>query len=114
MLKELATDKASLIQLVKDDAAHGIDSKIWRNGGLITARCQRDICIAAGFTMFIGDTAGPDITFATIIHLSQRLPLRALEVVMGSRRRLRTVISKYVKATSFTTQHSWTGHQGPR
>ncbi|KAH0426572.1 mandelate racemase muconate lactonizing protein [Colletotrichum camelliae] len=84
IIDELATDEASVIQLVADDAAEGINFKVSKNGGLTRGRRQRDICVAAGYTMSIQDTTGSDISFAAIVHLAQTVPERSLRCILGS------------------------------
>lgn len=82
---ELATNDASIVQLVAEDAAEGIGLKISKNGGLTKCRRHRDICLAAGYTISIQETAGSDIAFAAIIHLGQTVPGRFLRCVLESR-----------------------------
>src|SRR5262245_64474269 len=65
---ELATNEASVAHLIADDAAEGIGLKISKNGGLTRCRRQRDMCIAAGLTMSVQETAGSDVAFAAIVH----------------------------------------------
>jgi L-alanine-DL-glutamate epimerase-like enolase superfamily enzyme len=82
---ELATDDASVAQLVAEDAAEGIGLKISKCGGLTRGRRQRDVCVAAGLTMSVQDTVGSDIAFAAIVHLGQTIPRRLLRCVLESR-----------------------------
>ena len=82
---ELATDEASIAQLIADDAAEGIGLKISKTGGLTRGRRQRDMCIAAGLAMSVQETAGSDIAFAAIVHLGQTVPARFLRCVLESR-----------------------------
>jgi L-alanine-DL-glutamate epimerase-like enolase superfamily enzyme len=82
---ELATDEASIAQLIADDAAEGIGLKISKNGGLTRGRRQRDMCIAAGLTVSVQETAGSDVAFAAIVHLGQTVPARFLRCVLESR-----------------------------
>lgn len=82
---ELATSDASIIQLIADDAADGIGPKISKNGGLTKGRRHRDICLAAGYTFCIGETAGSDIAFTAIVHLGQTVPEHYLRCVLESR-----------------------------
>ncbi|KAI7553044.1 hypothetical protein KC331_g1493 [Hortaea werneckii] len=82
---ELATDDASIVCLIADDAADGIGLKISKNGGLTKGRRQRDICVAAGYTVSVQETAGSDIAFAAIVHLGQTVPERNLRCVLESR-----------------------------
>lgn len=82
---ELATSEASIIQLVAEDAAEGIGLKISKNGGLTRGRRQRDICLAAGYTISVQETTGSDIAFAAIVHLGQTVPERNLRCVLESR-----------------------------
>ena len=85
IMDELATDEASLARMISDDAADGIGLKISKAGGLTRARRQRDICIAAGYTMSVQDTTGSDIAFAAIVHLAQTIPERNLRCILNSR-----------------------------
>ncbi|KAL2400988.1 Cis-3-hydroxy-L-proline dehydratase [Exophiala dermatitidis] len=82
---ELATDGASIAKLIADDAAEGIDLKISKAGGLTRARRQRDICLAAGYTIGVQDTVGSDIVFAAIVHMAQTIPERHLRCILESR-----------------------------
>mgnify|MGYP002621020717 FL=1 len=82
---ELATNDASIVQLIADDAAEGIGLKISKNGGLTRGRRHRDICLAAGCTVSVQDTTGSDIAFAAIVHLGQTVPARNLRCVLESR-----------------------------
>ncbi|KAB2572399.1 Cis-3-hydroxy-L-proline dehydratase [Lasiodiplodia theobromae] len=82
---ELATDDASIVQLVAEDGADGIGLKISKAGGLTRSRRQRDICIAAGYTISVQDTVGSDIAFAAIVHLGQTVPKRYLRCVLECR-----------------------------
>ncbi|ACP25814.1 putative muconate lactonizing enzyme [Sinorhizobium fredii NGR234] len=82
---ELATDDASVSQLVADDAAEGIGLKISKNGGLTRGRRHRDICLAAGYTVSVQETTGSDIAFAAIVHLGQTVPERNLRSVLECR-----------------------------
>lgn len=82
---ELATDDASIAQLIGDDAAEGIGLKISKNGGLTRGRRHRDICLAAGYTVSVQETTGSDIAFAAIVHLGQTVPERNLRSVLECR-----------------------------
>lgn len=82
---ELATNDASIIQIIADDAAEGIGLKISKNGGLTRGRRQRDICVAAGYTVSVQETTGSDIAFAAIVHLGQTVPERNLRCILESR-----------------------------
>ncbi|KAI9042405.1 mandelate racemase/muconate lactonizing enzyme family protein [Aspergillus affinis] len=101
---ELATNEASAVQLIADDAAEGIGLKISKAGGLTRGRRQRDICLAAGYTVSVQDTTGSDITFAAIVHLSQTIPDRNLRCVLESR----DMVAKKTADADFTVQ------DGPR
>lgn len=74
IMDELATDAASIVGLIAEDAAEDIGLKISKSGGLTKGRRQRDICVAAGYTLSIQETAGSDIAFAAIVHLAQTMP----------------------------------------
>ncbi|GEC32572.1 L-alanine-DL-glutamate epimerase-like enolase superfamily enzyme [Sinorhizobium fredii] len=82
---ELATDDASIVQLVAEDAAEGIGLKISKNGGLTRGRRHRDIRVAAGHTVSVQETTGSDIAFAAIVHLGHTVPERYLRCVLESR-----------------------------
>lgn len=82
---ELATNDSSIAQLVAEDAAEGIGLKISKNGGLTRCRRQRDICVAAGLTISVQETAGSDIAFAAIVQMGQTVPERLLRSVLESR-----------------------------
>ena len=82
---ELATNEASIANLIADDAAEGIGLKISKNGGLTKCRRQRDMCIAAGLTVSVQETTGSDIAFAAIVHMGQTVPERLLRCVLESR-----------------------------
>ncbi|MDX1523077.1 MAG: mandelate racemase/muconate lactonizing enzyme family protein [Anaerolineae bacterium] len=82
---ELAASDESIIQLIAEDAADGIGLKISKNGGLTRGRRQRDMCIAAGYTMSVQETTGSDIAFAAIVHLGQTVPERLLRCVLECR-----------------------------
>ena len=82
---ELATGDASITQIIADDAAEGIGLKISKAGGLTKARRHRDICIAAGLTISVQDTAGSDISLAAIVHMGQTIPERNLRCILESR-----------------------------
>ena len=82
---ELAVSDSSIVQLIAEDAAEGIGLKISKNGGLTRCRRQRDICIAAGFTISVQETTGSDIAFAAIVQMGQTVPERLLRCVLESR-----------------------------
>jgi L-alanine-DL-glutamate epimerase-like enolase superfamily enzyme len=85
LLDELATDTASIIQVIADDAADGIGLKISKTGGLTNGRRQRDLSIAAGLTISVQETTGSDLAFAAIVHLAQTVPERSLRCILESR-----------------------------
>ncbi|RAL13297.1 mandelate racemase/muconate lactonizing enzyme family protein [Aspergillus homomorphus CBS 101889] len=82
---ELAMDDASIVQLLADDAAEGINLKISKAGGLTKGRRHRDLCLAAGYTFSIQDSTGSDISFAAIVHLGQTVPERSLRCLLETR-----------------------------
>ncbi len=82
---ELADSDEVVTQLISEDAAEGIGLKISKNGGLTKGRRQRDMCIAAGYTMSVQETTGSDIAFAAIVHLGQTVPERLLRCVLECR-----------------------------
>ncbi|KAF2828128.1 enolase 2-phosphoglycerate dehydratase [Ophiobolus disseminans] len=82
---ELATDTASVVNLIADDGAEGINLKISKCGGLTKGRRIRDICLAAGYTMSVQDCWGSDISFAAIAHLAQTIPSDYLRCILDVR-----------------------------
>lgn len=82
---ELVTSDVSVAQLIAEDAAEGIGLKISKNGGLTQCRRQRDMCIAAGYTMSVQETVGSDIAFAAIVHMGQTVPKHLLRCVLDTR-----------------------------
>ena len=82
---ELADSDESVINLIADDAAEGIGLKISKNGGLTKCRRQRDISIAAGYTMSVQETTGSDIAFAAIVHMGQTVPEKYLRCILECR-----------------------------
>ena len=82
---ELSINDNSVTHLVADDAADGIGLKISKAGGLTRGRHQRDICLAAGYTMSVQETMGSDIAFAAIVHLAQTVPQRNLRCILECR-----------------------------
>lgn len=82
---ELATDEVSVLQAIVDDAADGIGLKISKSGGLTRGRRQRDLCLAAGLTMSVQETAGSEIAFAAIAHLGQTVPAHMLRCILDLR-----------------------------
>lgn len=85
IMDELAIDPASVVELIAEDAAEGIGLKISKSGGLTKGRRQRDICIAAGYTLSIQETTGSDIAFAAIVHLAQTVPEGLLRCILECR-----------------------------
>ncbi|MCR9255624.1 MAG: mandelate racemase/muconate lactonizing enzyme family protein [Alphaproteobacteria bacterium] len=85
IMDELATDDASIAQIIADDAADGIGLKITKSGGLTRGRRQRDICLAAGLPMSVQDTTGSEIAFAAIVQLGATVPGRYLNCVLDCR-----------------------------
>ncbi|MDX8540678.1 mandelate racemase/muconate lactonizing enzyme family protein [Mesorhizobium abyssinicae] len=82
---ELAMGDASIAQLVADDAAEGFGIKVSKNGGLTRGRRQRDIGVAAGYSMTVMDTVGSEIAFAGVLHLGQTFPEKNLRCVLDCR-----------------------------
>ena len=82
---ELATDDASILQMVADDAAEGFTMKIGRAGGLTKARRQRDMVLALGWTISIMEPWMSDISFGAVVHLAQTIPKRSLHGVLDVR-----------------------------
>lgn len=85
VVDELADSEAALVSMIADDAGDGVGLKVSKNGGLTKCRRQRDISIAAGFTMSVQDTVGSDISFAGVLHLGQTVPERYLRCVLDVR-----------------------------
>jgi L-alanine-DL-glutamate epimerase-like enolase superfamily enzyme len=67
---EIVTDVRSLIAVVQQGGAGGINLKISRVGGLSKARVIRDVCEALGVAMTVEDTWGGDIVTAAVSHLA--------------------------------------------
>jgi len=82
---ELAQTEEDIVSLIAQDGADGIGLKISKNGGLTRCRRQRDICIAAGYTMSVQDTTGSDIAFAAIVHMGQTVPKKYLRCILECR-----------------------------
>lgn len=85
ILDELADSEAAIIDMVAENAGDGIGLKVSKNGGLTACRRQRDIAVAAGFTMSVQDTVGSDIAFAAVLHLGQTVPRKLLRCVLDVR-----------------------------
>ncbi|MCB1619576.1 MAG: mandelate racemase/muconate lactonizing enzyme family protein [Thiothrix sp.] len=82
---ELATDDASIMQLIGEDAAEGIGLKISKTGGLTRGRRQRDMCLSAGLTLSVQETWGSQVAFAALAHLGQTVPPQALRCILDVR-----------------------------
>ena len=82
---ELAQTEEDIVSLIAQDGADGIGMKISKNGGLTRCRRQRDMCIAAGYTMSVQETTGSDIAFAAIVHLAQTVPEKYLRCILECR-----------------------------
>ncbi len=67
---EVVTDVRSLLAVVDEGGAGGINLKIGRVGGLTRARLIRDLAEALGIALTIEDTWGGDVTTAAISHLA--------------------------------------------
>lgn len=85
ILDELADSDAAVLRAIAEDAAEGIGLKVTKCGGLTGARRQRDMCLAAGLTMSVQDTAGSEIAFAAIAHLGQSVPASMLRCILDLR-----------------------------
>ena len=83
---ELATNDASIVQMIADDAAEGFTMKIGRAGGLTKARRQRDMVLAAGWTISVMDPWMSEISFAAVVHLGQTIPSHSLHGVLDARK----------------------------
>jgi L-alanine-DL-glutamate epimerase-like enolase superfamily enzyme len=95
VLDELAQDDASVMRIVADDAADGIGLKISKNGGLTRGRRQRDMCLAAGLTISVQETAGSEIAFAAIAHLGQTVPPHMLRCILDLRDMYTAVTARF-------------------
>jgi len=95
ILDELADSDSSIIKLIADDAAEGIGLKISKAGGLTRARRQRDMCLAAGLTVSVQETAGSEIAFAAIAHLGQTVPPHMLRCILDLRDLYTTVTAQF-------------------
>ncbi len=102
---ELAQTEEDIVSLIAQDGADGIGLKISKNGGLTRCRRQRDICIAAGYTMSVQDTTGSDIAFAAIVHMGQTVPKKFLRCVLECRDMIsvKTADGDYVVENGFIT-----------
>ena len=85
-IDELAISESSVIKLIAEDAAEGINIKISKNGGLTRSRRLRDLCITAGYTFSVQDTVGSDISFAAIVHFAQTVPEKNLRCILDPRK----------------------------
>ncbi|MDX1609075.1 MAG: mandelate racemase/muconate lactonizing enzyme family protein [Halofilum sp. (in: g-proteobacteria)] len=85
VLDELVTDDASVLQAIVDDAADGIGLKVSKSGGLTRGRRQRDLCLTAGLSVSVQETAGSEIAFAAIAHLGQTVPPHMLRCILDLR-----------------------------
>lgn len=70
VLDELITGVTPFIRAYKDGAMDVVNIKISRVGGLSRAVQLRNLCESLGIVMTIEDSAGGDITTATIAHLA--------------------------------------------
>lgn len=68
-----------------DDAADGIGLKVSKNGGLTKGRRQRDICVAAGLTISVQETARSEIALSAIVDLGQTIPERNQRTILDTR-----------------------------
>lgn len=82
---ELIVTDASVVRAIAEDAVEGIGMKISKSGGLTNCRRQRDMCVAAGYTLSVQDTVGSDISFAAIVHMGQTVPERNLRCILEPR-----------------------------
>ncbi|KAJ4256034.1 hypothetical protein NW762_009108 [Fusarium torreyae] len=82
---ELALTETSMIQMIVDDAAEGINLKVQEFGGLTKARRVRDLYLAAGYFISVQETCGSDIGFAPLVDLSQTIPDHSFRCVLASR-----------------------------
>jgi L-alanine-DL-glutamate epimerase-like enolase superfamily enzyme len=67
---EIVTDVPSLIAVIQQGGAGGINLKISRVGGLSKARVMRDVCEALGVSITVEDMWGGDIVTAAVSHLA--------------------------------------------
>lgn len=92
---ELADSDQAVLQIIADDAADGIGLKISKNGGLTHGRRQRDMCLAAGLTLSVQETAGSEIAFAAITHLGQTVPAHMLRCILDVRDMYTTITAQF-------------------
>jgi L-alanine-DL-glutamate epimerase-like enolase superfamily enzyme len=95
ILDELADSDTAVLQIISDDAAEGIGLKISKNGGLTRGRRQRDMCLAAGLTLSVQETAGSESAFAAIAHLGQTVPAHMLRCILDLRDMYTTVTAAF-------------------
>jgi L-alanine-DL-glutamate epimerase-like enolase superfamily enzyme len=67
---EIVTDIPSLLAVVQEGGASGINLKVSRVGGLSRARQIRDVAEALGISLTIEDMWGGDVTTAAVSHLA--------------------------------------------
>lgn len=85
VLDELATSDDSVMHAIAEDAVDGIGLKVSKCGGLTRGRRQRDMCLSAGLTISVQETAGSQVAFAALAHLGQTVPAWALRCVLDIR-----------------------------
>lgn len=85
IVDELADSEQAIVQMIADNVGDGVGLKVSKNGGLTACRRQRDIAIAAGYTMSVQDTVGSEISFAAVVHLGQTVPRNLLRCVLDVR-----------------------------
>ncbi len=104
---ELATSDAAIAQLISDDGAEGVGLKISKNGGLTPCRRQRDMCIAAGYSLSVQDTVGSDIAFAAIAHLGQTIPAHLLRCILDTRDMVSITTADATHKGGFDRRDGW-------
>lgn len=75
------------------------------------SRRYRDPCHAAGLTMSVQNTVGPEVLFSAVVHLAQTVPDRALRCVLDGR----DVVAVYVGsiATAISIEAGGAGFHAP-
>lgn len=84
LIDELLLNEVGATEIVATGAGEAVNLKISKVGGLTRSRRIRDICQAAGITIYTQDTTGSDIAFSAIAHLAQTIPTRLLRPILHS------------------------------
>ncbi len=68
---------------------------------LTASRRYRDPCHAAGLTMSVQNTVGPEVSFSAVVHLAQTVPDRSLRCVLDGRDVVAVHVGSIAAAISF-------------